>query len=141
MTGRMVKPLPTHTPYDGSAKPFTIGLKPLDPSHWIEIDEQREAYLAEKQRLYAEIPEKVFVAEEGTQAAQQEVLDLIVGHLREQVPKLSANAASSNLAAHPLYTASLLVQEDLVLMRRSEDGWRLVAASLCFPSAWSLQEK
>ena len=29
---------PTHTPYDGSAKPFTIGLKPLDPDEWIEVD-------------------------------------------------------------------------------------------------------
>ena len=26
-------------------------------------------------------------------------------------------------------------------MRRGEDGWRLAAASLCFPSSWSLEEK
>ncbi|MET0607103.1 MAG: DUF3445 domain-containing protein, partial [Beijerinckiaceae bacterium] len=34
-----------------------------------------------------------------------------------------------------------LVQDDLCLMRNCIDGWRLVAASLCFPSSWSLQEK
>ena len=28
-----------------------------------------------------------------------------------------------------------------MLMRRGEDGWRLAAASLCFPSSWSLEEK
>ena len=56
---------PTHTPYDGSAKPFTIGLKPLDLAEWIELDAHFEAYLAEKRRLYAAIPEKVFVAEDG----------------------------------------------------------------------------
>lgn len=41
----------------------------------------------------------------------------------------------------PLLAASLLVQEDLALMRRGEDGWRLAAASLCFPSPWSLAGK
>ena len=28
-----------------------------------------------------------------------------------------------------------------MLMRRGEDGWRLAAASLCFPSSWSLRGK
>ena len=138
--------MPTHTPYDGTAKPFTIGLKPLDLALWLEVDGQYEAYLAEKRRLYAEIPDKVFVAEEGTQDAQHEVLHLVASHMRERFPTLvpnqsplSSNGASLN--AHPLYAASLLVQEDLVLMRRDEEGWRLVAASLCFPSSWSLTEK
>jgi hypothetical protein len=33
------------------------------------------------------------------------------------------------------------VQEDLVLMRRGADGYRLAAAVLCFPSFWSLKER
>jgi hypothetical protein len=41
----------------------------------------------------------------------------------------------------PLLIASRLVQEDLLLMRRGADGWRLVAGSLCFPSSWVLDEK
>ena len=41
----------------------------------------------------------------------------------------------------PIALVALLVQEDLVLMRKSSDGWKLVAASLCFPSAWNLLEK
>ena len=40
-----------------------------------------------------------------------------------------------------LWTAARLVQEDLVLMRRGDAGWRLAAASLCFPSSWKLAEK
>ena len=56
---------PTHTPYDGSAKLFTIGLKPLELDRWIEVDRHRRGHLAEKRRLYAEIPEKVFVEEDG----------------------------------------------------------------------------
>lgn len=135
---------PAHTPYDGTSKPFAIGLKPLDFDRWIEVDEHYEAYLAEKRRLYAEIPEKVFVAEPDTRNAQQEVLDLITGHLRRHFPHLLVAGAPRQPADpvdHPLHHASLLVQEDLILMRRSENGWRLAAGSLCFPSSWSLEEK
>jgi hypothetical protein len=144
---------PAHTPYDGSSKPFAIGLKPLDLADWIEVDGNLSAYLAEKRRLYAEMPEKVFVEELETRAAQQEVLDLLTAHLPARFPRthrLAGGAAEvegippSTLAPPPdapLVAASLLVQEDLILMRKGEDGWRLAAGSLCFPSSWTLTEK
>ncbi|TPK44366.1 DUF3445 domain-containing protein [Mesorhizobium sp. B2-5-4] len=146
---------PTHTPYDGSSKLFTIGLKPLDPANWIEVDGHLLPYLAEKRRLYDEIPARVFVEEDGTRAAQQEVLDLLAAYLPERFPDThrrsdagvavvgttSHPAIPSSLIGAPLVAASLLVQEDLILMRRGEDGWRLAAGSLCFPSSWSLTEK
>ncbi|WP_027060019.1 heme-dependent oxidative N-demethylase family protein [Mesorhizobium loti] len=147
--------LPTHTPYDGSSKLFTIGLKPLDPAYWIEVDGYLLPYLAEKRRLYAEIPERVFVEEDGTRDAQQEVLELLGAHLPERFPSTHRRTDAgievtetanhlplpSGLADAPLVTASLLVQEDLILMRRDDSGWRLAAGSLCFPSSWSLTEK
>ena len=70
-----------HTPYDGSAKPFTIGLQQLDLKDWIEADEHLPAYLDEKERLFAAYPNKVFVEESGTRHAQREVLDLLAAHL------------------------------------------------------------
>src|SRR4051812_17404924 len=147
--------LPTHTPYDGSSKLFTIGLKPLDPADWIEVDGHLLPYLAEKRRLYAEIPERVFVEEDGTRDAQREVLDLLGAYLPERFPHTHRRGAAgievvgaanhpglpSGLAGAPLVAASLLVQEDLILMRRDDSGWRLAAGSLCFPSSWSLTEK
>jgi hypothetical protein len=149
---------PTHTPYDGSSKLFTIGLKPLDLDRWIEVDRHLLPYLAEKRRLYAEIPDKVFVEEAGTRDAQREVLDLLGAHLlasfsevyRQSSAGIEVEGAANGLAGvgaasgfddAALVAASLLVQEDLILMRRDESGWRLVAGSLCFPSSWSLIEK
>ncbi|MCA0046892.1 DUF3445 domain-containing protein [Mesorhizobium sp. B283B1A] len=147
--------LPTHTPYDGSSKLFTIGLKPLDPADWIEVDGHLLPYLAEKRRLYSEIAGRVFVEEEGTRDAQQEVLELLGAYLPGRFPHThrrtdmgievmdAANHPDlpSGLADAPLVAASLLVQEDLILMRRDDSGWRLAAGSLCFPSSWSLLEK
>lgn len=151
----LAEALPTHTPYDGSSKLFNIGLKPLDPADWIEVDGHLLPYLAEKRRLYGEIPERVFVEEDGTREAQGEVLDLLGAYLPEKFPSThrrtdtgievtdAANhlALPSGLAGAPLVAASLLVQEDLILMRRDDSGWRLAAGSLCFPSSWSLTEK
>ena len=145
--------LPTHTPYDGSSKLFTIGLKPLELDRWIEVDEYLTDHLAEKRRLYAEIPDKVFVEENGTRDAQGEARDLIEAHLLATFPDtyrrtsagievIGAGGNSADLFSDaPLVATSLLVQEDLILMRRDDSGWRLAAGSLCFPSSWLLVEK
>lgn len=145
--------IPTHTPYDGSSKLFAIGLKPLDFGGWIEVDRHLLFHLAEKRRLYAEIPGSVFVEEGGTRDAQREVLDLLGAHLLAKYPDIyrrssagievigAETGTASGFSDAPLVAASLLVQEDLILMRRDESGWRLVAGSLCFPSSWSLIEK
>jgi hypothetical protein len=81
------------------------------------------------------------------------VLDLLTAHLLRTYPQhyRDVDGAIEIIGAgrrikvrgvdQPLNTASLLVQEDLILMRRSENGWRLVAGSLCFPSSLSLEEK
>ena len=145
---------PARTPYDGSSTPFTIGLKPFDPDNWIELDGDLEPYLAEKDRLFGTVPEQVFMARSDPVDAQREVLDALAGYLPERFPEIYRREGdtmavgacgrcvtiSPNEPA-PLKTAAKLVPEDLVLMRKCADGWRLVAASLCFPSSWSLAEK
>ncbi|WP_421761913.1 heme-dependent oxidative N-demethylase family protein [Devosia sp.] len=147
-------PPPLHTPYDGSARPFQIGLKPLDPDTWIDVDGRLGEYLDEKARLRGSHRDEVFVAEAGTEAAQGEVLAMLVEHLPRRFPEIyqrrgtemeiiplrrAVPLAEAGLA--PLQVAASLVQEDLVLLRRSENGWRLVAAALDFPSSWSLRAK
>ncbi|QDZ02761.1 DUF3445 domain-containing protein [Nitratireductor mangrovi] len=141
-----------HTPYDGSSRPFTIGLTPLRPTGWIEIDEHYEAWLAGKRRLLAERRNTVFVEEPGTREAQGEALERICSHLvagfpaifpgtRQWEAALAAMDRELGAGHAPLVAASLLVQEDLVLMRKGEAGWRLAAGSVCFPSSWTLTEK
>lgn len=140
-----------HTPYDGTHPLFKIGLEPLDLGNWIEVDEHLDTYLEEKARLRALYGEGVFVAEDGTGEAQNEALTLLVEHLcrahgsshRLSGSRMIVGAHDVDLSADApaLEIASKLVQEDLVLMRNGPNGWRLAAASLCFPSSWSLFEK
>jgi dimethylamine monooxygenase subunit A len=143
-----------HTPYDGSTQPFTIGLAAMAPEEWIEVDAHLPAYLDEKQRLHALHPDRVFVEENGTRSSQQEVLDALAAHLLSMHPDAYGSMDDSieifpagrvtqlnQKEKAPLLIAAQLVQEDLVIMRKGESGWRLSAASLSFPSSWSLREK
>jgi dimethylamine monooxygenase subunit A len=143
-----------HTPYDGSSKPFNIGVRPLDIQDWVEVDANLPAYLKEKARHYRDDRHQVIVSEESSLEAQSEVLQLLAEHVCKRYPDIYRQTESGidilNGEFHvslddpslpPLAIAAKLVQEDLVLMSASPDGWRLVAASLCFPSAWNLLEK
>ena len=142
---------PRHTPYDGSSRLFQIGLKPLSLADWIDVDERLPAYLREKDRLFRDRPTEVFAAEPGTDGAQREVLALLADHLPVRLPqiyrrdgdavRIAPDTVVSLADDPPLLTAARLVQDDLVLMRRGESSWRLAAASLSFPSSWSLAEK
>lgn len=139
-------------PPDGIATPFRIGLKPLDPRDWIDLDDRLGPYLDEKARLAASRFADIFAAEPGTEAAQIETLELLAAHLPERYPDTYRRSGTTltivplgrqiDLTARPaLHTAAQLVQEDFVLMRRDESGWRFAAAALAFPSSWRLADK
>ncbi|TYC60542.1 DUF3445 domain-containing protein [Rhodobacterales bacterium] len=141
-----------HTPYDGTSQPFSVGLKPIGEELFLEPDRYLRRYLQEKEKLFEAAFEKVFQAEDGTGAAQEDVLALVLDNLRRYhggTYTISPEQVDIAGLDHPilldgqpaLLTASRLVQEDLVLMRLGVDGYRLAAASLCFPSSWSLMEK
>lgn len=141
---------PRHTPYDGSARLFQIGLKPLDPAEWIDVDDGLAAYLDEKDRLIAAEPGEVFVAEAATEPAQAEVLRMLARHLPARFPDryrrdgdaIEVAARRIDLGDHPpLLTAARLVQEDLILLQRDAGGWRLTAGVVCFPSSWRVRDK
>lgn len=124
---------PRLAPYATARRPFTIGLAPIDPARWLAPDDLADSELAEKARLLAACPAQTILSQSGTEAAQQEVLTLVCAFLGRALP--------AGQEEPPIVAASRLVQDDLCLMRRGAEGWRLVAASLCFPSNWSLVEK
>ncbi len=139
---------------DGSSKPFTMALQPLNPDEWIEVDDRLAEYLAEKDALISNSRDDVLMTEADTEAAQQEVLDLLLSYLPRHYPDhylyedgsikvlpLGTSYTISDFADCPLELASRLVQEDLILMRPGSEGHRIVAACACFPSEWSLKEK
>lgn len=133
-------------------KPFSIGLKPVADKPWFEIDDERAAYLAEKDRLFAQDPTAVFLAEDETAEAQSEVFAAVAQFLVDLYPERyrrtddgilvdGVDLVSMSAGVPALHAAARLVQDDLVMMRARYGAWRLVAGSVCFPSSWSLAEK
>lgn len=133
-----------------------MGLKPLALASWIEIDADFASQLSCKTWLLANRYSDVFVAQPGTQAAQQEVLDMLSEHLLQYFPSIYQPLEHSHgicnlrtqqvwsfadFAEAPLDLAARLIQEDLCLMLPSNQGYRLAAASVCFPQRWNLREK
>jgi dimethylamine monooxygenase subunit A len=141
-----------HTLPPALPQAFQIGLKPLDEAGWIDVDGELAAYLDDKRRLFGTAREQVFAAEPGTEAAQAELRDSLAANLIQhhgQIYRRDGDAIEILPAGEriqladgpPLIAAARLVQEDLVLMRKGESGWRLAAAALCFPSSWRLADK
>lgn len=147
-----------YVPFSSGPYRIQMGLNGLDLADWIQIDGHYAAELAEKQRLLDGHHGAVFGALPETEQMGAEVLALLVDHLprhfgerftvegddevmveRESGRRVALRASP----LHPLDRAARLVQEDLCLMASSGEGepYRLVAASLCFPSRWALADK
>ncbi len=148
--------MPRYRPFLDGPWRLAMGLKALDLSDWIEIDETFAAQLAERGRRLDQQRTEVFQALPESLLGQAEVLTLLLDHLPGCFPEVYRRAPDAienlvtgerfalDLAAWrdaPLELAGRLVQEDLCLMRRSEHGYRLSAAVLCFPSNWRLADK
>ena len=142
-----------YLPVDGKPWRLAMGLRPLPADRWLEVDAHRPEELALKQHLLATVPADVFAALPGSEAAGAELLERVLTDLDEHHPGLVSRDGTGRLVEHttgvavdpagrhPVDVAGRLVQEDLCVMDRRDDAWRLVAASLCFPSRWRLADK
>jgi len=145
---------PRYLPYLSGDFRLAMGLVALDLGLWIEPDEQFVLELREKDGLLVERHGEVVGCRQGSEAAQREVLDLLIAHMVRYYPDLLRDDGQS-LTVPPtgavyrrddwhdaaIDLAGRLVQEDFCLMAPGEGGYTLEAASLCFPSRWRLAEK
>jgi hypothetical protein len=145
----MTRPFPD----DGTAKLFQIGTRPLDPDDWLAPDGSLASQLAEKARLRISHLAETFAELSGSRPAQSELLSLLADYLPRRFPDLwrhdgdaitilpvGATLALTSAEA-PLAIAAQLVQDDFLLLERDTESWRLTAASLSFPSSWTLADK
>lgn len=132
------------------------GLQTLELQDWIEPDEHFSSELIEKERLLRERHHDVFAVLPEALAGSEEILELLVAHLSARFPALYRREDNlfynfvthqrwnlSQQVLHPLDLAGRLVQEDLCLMQYdpANNTYRLVGASLCFPTRWRLADK
>ena len=112
---------------------FKISAHPIEKRYWLTQNQQSQDQCIEKQKLFDERLDDVWCDNGECGDAQIEALETICAALN-----LTANPSSDEA---PLLQAAKLVQDDLVLMQKTDQGWVLAAGAVCFPSSWSLQEK
>jgi dimethylamine monooxygenase subunit A len=133
---------------------LALGLMPLKPAAWIEIDADLARDLAEKRALAATRHGDVFAARADAAESSAELLALLADHLpRHHAGTFrAADGTLHNLATgetwdvarpplHPLDLAGRLVQEDFCLLVPDGGCYVLAGASLAAPARWRLADK
>ena len=145
---------PLYMPFDKGRFRLSMGIVALDLDEWLQPDEYFYKELLEKEALLANQKSEVFQSIQGSQLAQQEVLDLIIDYMNRFhselvridgdkifVDGIKRNFSRKEFTEMPLDLAGRVVQEDLCIMAPGDTGYTLEAASLCFPSRWRLIDK
>ncbi|SDF64545.1 heme-dependent oxidative N-demethylase family protein [Thalassobaculum litoreum] len=141
-------------PYEKGRFQLTLGIKEIAAADWIDVDAQYAEHMAEKRRLLDARHGEVFAGLHDSLPAQRDCLEAVLAHMTAFHPDLIAADGSgvhtawdgatlnpSDFESAPLDLAGRLVQEDLCLMQPSDEGHKLIAASLCFPARWRLADK
>ena len=144
---------PIHQPYKDGKGGVDIGLKPIQKESWLEIDNLFSSEIAEKKKLLKNKRSDVLITPSSSFSIQKEVLTTILGHLQlfhanlfninnETVEIIKTKEIYNHQKfPNPLELASMLVQEDLIIMKQIEEDYHLESASLCAPTRWSLKDK
>ncbi|CAL5220722.1 g2779 [Coccomyxa viridis] len=140
--------------YQGRYK-MTMGLEPMNPLDWIEIDDCYEEELALRKDLVKNNRSTVIHSLPGAEEANREMLELLADFLPKRFPdrfsmegtvlinhSLGDSWDLADKSLDPLEVSAQLVQEDLCLMTVADDGaLRFVSGAVLFPQRWSLAEK
>ncbi len=121
---------------------WRLGVRPLDLRNWILIDDHYDSEMSEIGVLTNRHREGVF-ALPGSTAGAAEVRDTLIGHLRTRYPRRFAGLDPARVADDPmpLAAARALVQEDLCLLQRTDEGWIMTAGAVVIPTSWDVESK
>ncbi len=125
------------------------GIQPVTDDSWLVVDEVFAAQMAERDRLIAQMPERVIGMLPEAAAAVAELYATVLAKLARtagyrvgtgEVMRPDGVVIALDAGA-PLHTLGRLVQEDLCVMLPQAGTHILAAAVLCFPASWTLSEK
>ena len=131
-----IEQAPAFLPHCNDPRIVAMGLAPMQGS-WVDITSS-DAWRAHKTSVREQLGKRVYAVRDEGIAAAEEFAGLVFDVVGEQ-SRLEKSELSD---AEALWCASLQVADDLVVMQPDDQGkYRLVAASVCSPSDWRLEEK
>jgi len=141
-------------PFNGERGRLRLGLTSIDCSEWIQYEDDFTERLIQKSKLIKELGREVLDALPSSNATQKEFLKLLLEHIQlhhRDTFTVSENGVLNrinkkfysidNFSNNPLELVSYLAADDFCLLEEDGGDYKLVAASVCAPTWWSLQEK
>lgn len=141
--------LPFKIPYK-----MVMGLEPMDPNDWIEIDMFYDEEMALRREILGTRRAVSVALTPGAEDACAEMLELLADFLPKRFPNRFALAGTvltnkatgerfdlSDQSLDPLDVSARLVQEDLCIMQDVGGDVRFTAGAVLFPQRWQLLEK
>lgn len=116
-------------PFEKGPPRFDVGLMPIEPQVWLMPDDQAE-WVESKNRLMDAEPDAVFASIQGSMPGQLEAAGLVS----------KACGQSFDPGEPPLFAASRLISDDLVLMEMRDGAWTNTALCLCSPTFFSAHD-
>ncbi|MCG6883827.1 MAG: DUF3445 domain-containing protein [Silicimonas sp.] len=125
------------------------GVQPLEPADWLIRDDAFAGQMALRDRLIAERPGEVHQLLPPAAPAARECYEAVLASLRQDPEYRFSDGVIRRPDGvrvpldpdAPLLTLGRLVQPDICLMQRHDEGHILSGAILCFPAQWTLAEK
>lgn len=118
-------------PFEPGPPDLRMGTRSLDISTWLPTDSKTEAELQLRRELLAQHEGLVRLVP-GHDDAVSELMSVAGIHLGRAFPPTSRP---------PLEQLALAVPEDVLLLWRDHEHWRLIGGALLFPNQWTLDEK
>ena len=127
-----------------------MGLKHLNPSQWMIVDEDASTFLSHKLEQKTKRPDQIYQALPESKDAQFELNSLLEAHLikdhnfrRIACDKLVNSQFDLEWVGleKDLWSTSLWIQEDICLLEKLGKHYILTAASVCSPSNWDMPNK
>jgi hypothetical protein len=148
MTAGYVYPPPS----DGKPFRLNMGLRSLEDVLWIEGGSDLHQQIRERVALAEESREVVYQELPGYRPAIEELVSRISKNLsdfhhdvyevtRDSVTYLPESITVNLSTPDVLLKLASIIGEDLVVLSREENEWKIVAGAVLFPSRWKLSEK
>jgi hypothetical protein len=129
---------PPYLPFLSGPALVAPRLSPIRAEDWLLPDSEAEIWLGPKRDLMHKQRDRVFAIAPGLEDDPMETPRRAMQQVAEAV---SAHVPHTTGWPTPLETAAAGVSDDLCVLMRGPDGlWRLVAASVCAPTFWTLNE-
>lgn len=139
-------------PSDGKPFRLNMGLRSLEDALWLEGGSDLDQQIVERIALAETSREVVYQELPGYHPAIDELVLRVAKNLSEfhhqtyavtkdSITYLPENFTIDLTASDVLLKVAAIIGEDLVVLAREENEWKIVAGAVLFPSRWKLSEK